>query len=175
MITVVHDLLELTAPDAEVELVAASDLPEPQRRLLDHARDMTGTLEAFLGQTLDLRALHARREGDRLYRRVILMAGDRPVEYGAIRIDLGALPADVHDDVLAGTKPLGGILTRAGMQLASEARGFLRTRDASAIEVLGGPGPLFGRLARLRDGAGRTLADVVEILPNLPKQLEDRA
>ena len=39
MLTVVQDLLELTAPGAEVELVDAADLPEPQRSLLDHDRE----------------------------------------------------------------------------------------------------------------------------------------
>ena len=46
-----------------------------------------------------------------------------------------------------------------------EARGFVRTTAAQAAEALGVQGPLFGRLARLLDGAGRTLADVVELLP----------
>lgn len=165
MITVVQDLLELTAPGAEVELVDAADLPEPQRSLLDHDRDMTGTLERFAGTGLSLRPLAVRREGEHLYRRVVLLAGQEPVEYGAIRIDLGALPPEVVPDVEAGARPLGGLLSEAGVALSSEARGFVRTTAAQAAEALGVQGPLFGRLARLLDGAGRTLADVVELLP----------
>ena len=165
MIAVVQDLLELTAPGAEVELVDATTLPEPQRTLLDHGRDMTGTLERFVGEELALRVLASRREHDHLYRRVVLLAGEVPVEYGAIRIDLAAIPAAVVPDVEAAARPLGGLLTRAGVQLSSEARGFVRTTAASAAEALGADGPLFGRLARLMDGAGRTLADVVELLP----------
>jgi len=165
MISVVHDLLELGAPGTEVELVDAADLPDLQRRLLDHDRDMTGTLEEYVGQSLALRALKVRRSGTWLHRRVVLVAGDEPVEYGAIRIDLEALPAEVLPAVEAAELPLGGLLTRAGLDISSEARGFLRTSAPTAAEALGSNEPLFGRLARLQDGAGRTLADVVEILP----------
>lgn len=165
MIAVIQDLLELSAPHAQVSMVEAAELPQPQRRLLDHGRDMTGTLETFLGQQLTLKPLYVRREGDLLYRRVVLLAGDEPVEYGAIRIDLAALPAETRPAVEAGEQPLGGLLSRAGVKLASEARGFVRTEASAAAEALGAQGPLFGRLARLYDGTGRTLADVVEILP----------
>lgn len=165
MLTVVQDLLELGDTGDEVELVAAVDLPEPQRRLLDHDRDMTGTLEAFTGTRLTLRALQVRREARLIHRRVVLLAGTKPVEFGAIRIDLDALPPSVLPLIEAAELPLGGLLSRAGVRLASEARGFLRTNAPTATEALGAEGPLFGRLARLLDDAGRTLADVVEILP----------
>jgi len=165
MIGVVQDLLELTAPGARVELVDATELPEPQRALLDHGRDMTGTLERFVGAELSLRVLTTRREHDHLYRRVVLLAGEEPVEYGAIRIDLAAIPPAVVPKVEAAERPLGGLLTSAGVPLNSEARGFVRTTASHAAEALGADGPLFGRLARLMDGAGRTLADVVELLP----------
>ena len=170
MIHVVHDLLELSAPDAEVTLIELDALPQPQRRLLDHGRDMTGTLEEFLAQRLTLRALHVRREGDSLYRRVLLLGGAEPAAYGAVRIDLAALPPAVRPAVEACEQPLGGLLSRAGIELSSEARGFLRTDAAAARDALGCDGPLFGRLARLSDEGGRTLADVVEILPTF----EDR-
>jgi chorismate-pyruvate lyase len=165
MIAVIQDLLELSAPQSEVAMVEASELPEPQRHLLDHGRDMTGTLEAFIGKRLSLKPLYMRREGDVLYRRVVLLAGERPVEYGAIRIDLAALPAATRSLVEAGEEPLGGLLSRAGLELTSEARGFLRTDAGAATQALGATGPLFGRLARLADSQGGTLADVVEILP----------
>lgn len=166
MLAVVQDLLELDPVGAEVDLIAAVDLPEPQRRLLDHDRDMTGTLEAFTGTQLTLQALQVRREGPHMHRKVVLLAGTQPVEFGAIRIDLEALPPSVLPQIEAAELPLGGLLSSAGIRLASEARGFLRTNATAATEALGAAGPLFGRLARLFDGEGRTLADVVEILPS---------
>ena len=165
MLTLIADLLGLEAPEDEVQLMAAADLPQPQRRLLDHGRDMTGTLEAFTGERLTLKALQVREEDHHLHRRVILLAGQEAVEYGAIRINLAALPPAVVPAVLAAEQPLGGLLTAAGLHLTSEARGFLSTRARSATEALGADGPLFGRLARLSDDAERTLAEVVEILP----------
>lgn len=165
MIADVQDLLELSAPGAEVEMVAAADLPPLQRRLLDHPRDMTGTLEAFAGARLTLRVQHTRRESEWLYRRVVLDGAGAPVEYGAIRIHLQALPPSLLSEVEAGREPLGGLLTRAGVEVVSTPRGFLRTTARAAREALEAEGELFGRLARLEDGAGRTLADVVEILP----------
>jgi len=166
MLTVVQDLLELSAPGAEVELIEAAELPRLQRRLLDHHRDMTGTLEAFSGESLRLRVLRVRQDERWMHRRVVLLAGDEAVEYGAIRIDLDALPASVRPAVEEAELPLGGLLTRAGIPLVSEARSFLRTSASTATEALGVEGPVFGRFARLLDGQGRTLADVVEILPH---------
>ena len=96
---------------------------------------------------------------------MLLLAGEEPVEYGAIRIDLSALPREIVSQVELAQQPLGGLLSRAGVELSSEARGFLWTDAAAAAEALGAEGPLYGRLARLQDSGGRTLADVVEILP----------
>ena len=77
-------------------LLEGSHVPEPYRRLLVHERDMTSTLEAFIGQPLSLKVLETRNDGTCLAREVVLM-GDRdgiPAEFGAIRIFLDQLPLD---------------------------------------------------------------------------------
>ena len=70
------------------DAVAGPELPEPYRGLLVHERDMTSTLEAFVGQPLVLRVLRVHRSADCLHREVVLVgASDGTMaEFGAIRI-----------------------------------------------------------------------------------------
>ena len=77
-------------PLPQFEILAAEAVPEPERSLLVHDRDMTRTLERHHGDTIHLRVLSRFHEGDVYGRESILQLdrSDRPVEYGAIRIHL---------------------------------------------------------------------------------------
>jgi len=149
-------------------VLRGSELPSPYRELLDHERDMTGTLEAYWGGPLTLRALRMERAGDLLLRRVVLCSAERPVAYGAIRIQLAPFDERARELILAASLPLGAILRSEGIEHRARAVGFFRAQ-ADALTLAGldlaGSEPLYGRLAHLGDGRGRTLADVVEILP----------
>lgn len=107
----------------EVLEVGSSDVPEPYRRLLDHRSHMTVTMEAFVGGTLGLKVLQERLEagsGDAdstgLYAREIMLLAPSgsPVQYGIVRVDLGAVLPDVRQRILAGSTPLGRVLIEAG-------------------------------------------------------------
>ena len=150
------------------QVLRGSDLPSPYRELLDHQRDMTGTLEGFWGGPLTLRALRMERAGEVLLRRVVLESRGRPIAYGAIRIQLAAFDEGAREEILAASIPLGAILRKRAIEHRARALGFFRTEaDALTLEglALESSAPLFGRLAQLDDGRGRTLAEVVEILP----------
>ena len=161
--------------ERELQLIEADGLPQPQRRLLDHDKDMTGTLAAHFGQELDLEALELLPGPEQLSRRVRLLTrqGRRIVEFGTIRIHLGPFAEHARAQILSAELPLGRILQAHGMTFRSSPRAFLR---------LGQPGPLrtsfeiqhakelYGRYNHLHDSSGRLLAEAVEFLPDLQEE-----
>jgi len=155
-------------PDAQ--LVDALEMPQPYRRLLVHHSDMTSTLEAFHGEKIELRVLERIVSDDRMARHIVLQTkrNRRPVEYGAIRIDLGTLPEGAREEVLQCRNPLGGILNRHGVAHESCPGGFFRIESNGLIGRalrLDGPRTLYGRCSCLTDAEGRPIAEVVEVLP----------
>jgi hypothetical protein len=157
-------------PDIEAALVAPESIPQPLRRLLVHAEDMTSTLSRHYGESIGLRVLD-RRQDEHWYRRHIVLetAGSRrPVEYGAMRILLPLLSDAARRDVLAARTPLGAVLARHGLKHRHCPGGFFRIRSNRLIEqslAMPEPAWLFGRCNCIDDGAGRTVAEVIEILP----------
>jgi hypothetical protein len=156
-------------PLPPVAEVLPDAIPEPYRSLLVGYHDMTPTLEAFHGERLDLRVLDRQHDGD-AYRRLVVLTkgGGDAVEFGAIVIDLSCLTPDAREMVLKGERPLGTVLAVCGIEHASRPRAFIRVRSGPFINgALGLPGPreLYGRRNVLSTSDGRTLADIVEILP----------
>ena len=78
-----------------------TQIPQPYRSLLVHQRDMTLTLEAHFGGRVVLRPLSTFVSGPWYYRRVLLAQeySGRPVEMGAIRMKLAALPRKVQAEI----------------------------------------------------------------------------
>lgn len=153
-----------------VEAIDGALMPQPYRGLLVHERDMTSTLEEFFGSPIGLRLLEVRRDETWLRRQVVLVAGagERPVEYGAIRINLEAFAPPVLRNIIECRRPLGAILHefRIGHQCRPSA--FFRCRSdptTRSIFALSSETVLYGRHTNLFDGGRRTIAEVVEILP----------
>jgi chorismate-pyruvate lyase len=152
--------------------VAGEEVPEPYRTLLVGDHDMTPTLEAFHRDRVNLRVLEQQREGD-AYRRLVVLtlgASGRPIEFGAIVIDLGCFSPPTRDLVLGGDRPLGSILASERIQHASRPSAFIRVRsDAFINDALGltGTADLYGRRNRLMLPDDRILADIIEILPSM--------
>lgn len=158
------------APGVAGTQVPGVDVPDPQRSLLVHERDMTPTLEAFHKEPIHLRLLERRLESDTFLRLVVLTTDEteRPVEYGAIAIHLDLFPERARELITGCHVPLGSILARESIPHVSCPQGFFRLEaDKRIAEALRLPGPatLFGRRSALRTLEGRVLADVVEILP----------
>ena len=156
----------------ETTLVDPSEIPQPARLLLCHDTDMTPTLEAFFGDRIHLDVLRQEHGGEIMTRQVTLRldSTDRPVEFGAIRIDLSGLAAPQKQMVRNGRQPLGAILNAFNTPHNSHPSRFFRiTADALMLKCfsLEGPQALFGRCNTLSHESGEILADVVEVLPPL--------
>ncbi len=159
------------------ELVGPRELPEPYRGLLAHTNDMTPTLEQYHGEKVELRVLKRHVDESSLHRHILLVGArtKRPVEYGAIRIWLESLDEQTRQDVLACRTPLGRILLSRGVAHRSCPGGFFKIEPTPLmlrlLEIEEAPW-LYGRCNCLSNHLGRTIAEVVEILPNVSREEE---
>jgi hypothetical protein len=151
--------------------VAPERIPPPYRALLVHQRDMTLTLEAHFGGRVVLRPLSTFQDGDAYFRRVLLVQeySARPVEMGAIRIDLAAFAPRIRGAILRSRVPLGRVLRDGGVDYRSRPSGFLRVTPN--VEMMGvfwmrEPRALYGRKTEM-SVEGRKVGDIVEILPRV--------
>jgi hypothetical protein len=149
--------------------IAADRIPQPYRSLLVHQRDMTLTLEAHFGGRVVLRPLSTFLSGPWYYRRVLLAQeySGRPVEMGAIRIKLAALPRKVQAEIRRNQVPLGRLLRDAGVNFTSMPREFFAVTpnpEMMGVFWMREPRTLYGRRTEvLLDG--RAIGDIVEVLP----------
>jgi len=173
---------------ARFHAVAAGDVPQPFRQLLDHASHMTVAMERFYGGSVGVVVVAERAadgdagDGRHWYEREILLrAGDgRIVQHGIVRIDLGRVPAHVAEQVRAGSTPLGRVLIAAKMLLEVQRVGLLAVDPGIELAALFGPdvlpddsaSPTFGRVAEIAlDGVPAVeLLEIVAPGP-LPKVL----
>jgi len=154
----------------KIERIGGDEIPEPYRALLVHENDMTPTLEKYHGAEIHLRILgHDQRE-DFYFREVVLQLNesDRPVEFGAIKINLALFPPRARQLILAERLPLGTILRTCETAHSTLAKAFFRI-DAdvliSSVLSLAKPVVLYGRRANILDPEKRPLSEIVEILP----------
>lgn len=163
---------ELELPD--LEFIEGTDMPEPSRHLLVHQSDMTPRLRDFHRTVPQLTVVAVEKTEDFVMREVILtdQTRTRPIEYGAIGIHLDAMPEHVKTMIRDGGAPLGAILEAEGIPHASAPTGYFRLfADARMAGLLNTtPGSiLHGRCNVLTYPDGSTLADIVEVLPDLPE------
>ncbi len=160
------------------ESVEPSSIPPPYQDLLVHPRDMTSTLEGFIGQPLRLRVIEKRVESLHVRRRVLLVgeADGTIAEFGAILIRLEALPQPARSQVIACERPLGSILTSHSLAFRSKPSAYFRlqpdvqTKDFLRLPVGARP---YGRRNVLSTPDGDVIADIVEILPMMNRHEHD--
>jgi chorismate-pyruvate lyase len=153
-----------------IKRVSGEQVPEPYRSLLVHQNDMTSTLENFHGDRIHLHVVGRDRRNGHYYREVVLRLDrdDKPVEFGAIKINLNLFPTEAQARILQERHPLGRILKESNMEFVSRPQGFLRIASDSLMHdllKLNETQLLFGRRNTLFDRSGRHLAEIVEILP----------
>ncbi len=153
-----------------VARIEGREMPAPYRSLLVHDRDMTPTLEDAYGRGVRLRVLAYQLLGNVVSRQVALLARgrERPVAFGAIKIDLEPFPEPARSLVLELKQPLGTILRTQGIEHTSRPDAFVRIESDALINgalQLRGSCELFGRRNVILDSKERVLAQVVEILP----------
>jgi hypothetical protein len=156
-------------PLPQLRNLSGRTIPQPYRGLLVHTRDMTPTLEAFYGETIDLQVLRRRLQGGEYLRQVVLRlrVSGHPVEFGANRVKLDAFPEKVRNAILAEREPLGHLLRDFAVEHSCQPNAFVRLHAdpliAAALGIDEGRA-LYGRHNRLFDLRGRLLSEVVEIL-----------
>jgi hypothetical protein len=153
-----------------IEKVDATSIPQPWRGLLVHNDDMTPTLEQFHRRKLYLNVITRHHRGDSYFREVILLTERRcrPVEFGAIKINLALFPCAARAMILAEQKPLGSILAQFKIPHSSRPKAFLRVQADQFVKAalqLSGEHLLYARRNTLFDAEQRPLAEIVEILP----------
>lgn len=163
-------------PPLDAVVVVPSEMPEQQRRLLVHNTDMTSTLTGHHREKILLRVLQRTMTNGKLSRHIVLESAvsGKSVEYGASSISLDVLDKDVRGEVVEGSKPLGGILNHHGVVYSNCPGAFFRVRSNDLMNKLFGLDEsnwLYGRCNCLTDDIGRTIAEVVEILPPHGKQV----
>lgn len=163
-----------------VEEVAGADMPRPYRDLLVHDNDMTPTLEAHWGERLHLRLIDMEiDDGGVLTRQVVLETDSesKPTEFGAIRIYLDRFEdPEARRHVREGRIPLGTILADYAVPHHSNPTGYFRLQCddmiGRALGLADRPA-LFGRHNILHAaGDAGPIAEVVEILPPMPREVE---
>ena len=157
-------------PPLDAIIVEPSELPDPQRRLHVHDSDMTSTLTGHHREKIVLRVLQQTSANGSLSRHIVLESAvsHEPVEYGASSIGLDILDDRVRSEVIEGKKPLGGILNEHGVAYSNCPGAFFKVRSNDLMNRLFGLDEsnwLYGRCNCLTDSIGRTIAEVVEILP----------
>lgn len=149
--------------------IAGEKMPEPYRGLLVHERDMTGALQEFHRSRLHLKLISLSNDGKRVYREVALIREDsRPVEFGAIKIDLTLFPPKARAEIEKGYVPLGAILSQLSISCISRPHLFFVIDSDTFINQaldLDGAQRLYGRVNTLFSPEKKVLAKVVEILP----------
>lgn len=153
-----------------ITFMEGGQLPEHERALLVHDRDMTSTLSGFHRSELNLHVLEKQGTPDYLMRLVVLTKRELPVpvEFGAIGIRLEVLPPALREKIQEGRVPLGGLLAQFNLRYESSPQAFFQIAvDAFIGERLLEPvGTLLcGRCNVLMLPDGEVFADIVEIIP----------
>lgn len=153
-----------------IEAVEGDAVPEPYKSLLVHQDDMTPTLEKFHGERIHLAVLSRQQRDDFYFREVVLLLDktDKPVEFGAIKINLALFPPAARKEILDECRPLGTLLADYTITHTSRPKAYLRVFSDDFINAslkLDKSQWLYGRRNTLWDPQQRPLAEIVEILP----------
>ncbi len=153
-----------------IEAVEGKDVPEPYRSLLVHGDDMTPTLEKFHGDKIHIRVMRRQQRDDFYFREVVLVLDkdERPVEFGAIKMNLALFSSAARKLILEEREPLGHILRDCVVTHSSRPKAYLRVESDELINgalQITGNHTLYGRRNTHFDTENRPLAEIVEILP----------
>ncbi len=154
----------------QITFIQPEEMPAEERHLLVHDTDMTPRLRDHHGSGIFLDVHGKGKIGEYYVRASVLklLRDAKAVEFGAIGIHLELLPEEARRLVIEGKRPFGGILEEQAVPHSSHPRGYFRIkidhRLAELLDATEGE-TLYGRCNELRHASGKTLADVVEVLP----------
>ena len=149
-------------PMPSLEFVQPAAIPGNERELLVHDHDMTSTLEEYHQSPIDLQVVKREASDDYLMRLVVLTKRELPVpvEFGAIGIRLDVFEPSLRAEVLAGQKPLGGLLDQHRFGFISAPSAFFKiTADTFIADLLAEPEEtiLWGRCNSLSTAEAKSL------------------
>lgn len=149
--------------------ISAYRMPLPYRSLLVHESDMSITLERHFGGRVALRVLSTFFKERWYFRRVLLVQeySGKPVEMGAISMDLSAFSRRIRAKILKNEVPLGRILRDAKVDFKSQARVFLEVKpnaEMMGVFWMRESRSLYGRQTEMLY-RGKKIGDIVEVLP----------
>jgi len=153
------------------EKIEPRQVPQPYQQLLVHEGDMTSRLENTYQSSIRVRSLRSSKDNKGYFREVILetdQSSPKPVEYGAIEVQLGQLPDFAREAVVTCEMPLGAILNQGNIPYSCALRGFFRIAPDDSIREAFGfelPDFLYGRSNCIESRMGEAIALIVEILP----------
>jgi chorismate-pyruvate lyase len=153
-----------------IETIPGELVPEPFRSLLVHDNDMTPTLEAHYASEIHIEVWGRARRGDAYFREVVLRLDrdQRPVEFGANKVNLALFEPEIRRLILDEYLPLGHILKMRRVPHQGHPLAYLRIASDSLMNRafrLAGNHVLYGRRNTIRNPAGQALSEIVEILP----------
>jgi chorismate-pyruvate lyase len=149
--------------------VPAEAVPEPYHGLLVHTHHMTVTVEQFYRVPVDVRILTTRLKGNEYARKILLTLRDdsrKVVQFGLVRINLGACTEAVRNAIIEGKTPLGRVLIQHNMLRRIEPVAYLRvTLSPTMAEWFHVPagGETYGRVGVIYTG-DHPAVEVLEIL-----------
>ena len=136
----------------EFDEVAAAEMPEPIRGLLDHDQHMTVTVEAFHQSPVDVQVL-AVHSTDMHYARKILLtrqSDGRVVLFGLVRLNVNFLGPEVRREIECERVPLGRILVEHNVLRNVRLLSLWRVQPGGELRKLFGLNPpetCYGRTA----------------------------
>jgi hypothetical protein len=153
-----------------LQQIDGEEMPEPYKRLLVHTSDMTSTLESFYEEPIHVQVLSRAQQGNDYFREVVLCTEreSRPVEFGAIKMNLALFPETAKRQILEERWPLGRILKDCAVAYTSWPKAFLKIASDRLINSalgLKGAHVLYGRRNTLLNSDSQSLAEIIEILP----------
>ena len=165
-----RNLDELSLSAGSFHWIKGSEIPLPYRDLVVHDKDMTSTLADFHSSGIGLEVLKETNEGSGYVREVVLFAEPtgKPVEYGAIQIQLDHFRPEVCNAIVEGKEPLGSILNRMQYTYASRPKGFFFIQAPLVCQKRFGCSEdsiLHGRYNQLFKNEENEHSSIIEILP----------
>ena len=165
-----RNLDELSLSAGSFHWIEGSEMPVPCRELVVHNKDMTSTLADFHSSGIGLEVLKETNEGSGYVREVVLFAEPKgkPVEYGAIQIQLDHFRPEVRNAIVEGKEPLGSILNRMQYTYASRPKGFFFIQAPLVCQKRFGCSEdsiLHGRYNQLFKNEENEHSSIIEILP----------
>ena len=150
-----HELLALFYADSKLpcELIsAAGDMPASYRKLLDHEKHMTVTVEAFHDDLVDVKVLEVETNDDFYARKILLTkkSDAAVVQFGIVRLNRRLIPSDALAEIESQRTPLGRVLIEQNVMREVKLDALWRVTPHTELkDLFGSDFATYGRSARL--------------------------